>query len=130
MKGGENMTDKEILAKNLQKYMDMNGKSRNDVCKALGFNYYTFTDWVNGKKMPRMDKITKLAAYFGVQKSDLIEEKLTPEKEKDNAVLVNIIVRMRTDPGFKEVVESIYNMNEEKLSGIKQMIATLNTFAK
>ena len=69
------MEHKEVFAKNLKKYMEINGKSRREVCAALGYSYFTFSDWVNGKKMPRMDKVEQLANYFGVLKSDLIEEK-------------------------------------------------------
>ncbi|MBO7151336.1 MAG: helix-turn-helix transcriptional regulator [Clostridia bacterium] len=71
------MKNKSIFAKNLKLQMALNNKSRRDVCGDLGFNYYTFTDWVNGKKYPRMDKVEALANYFGIQKSDLIEEKPT-----------------------------------------------------
>lgn len=116
------MTDKEIFAKNLNYYMKANGKTRNDLCQALGFNYYTLTDWVNGKKMPRMDKVTKLAEYFGIRKSDLIEEKLTEEKEKDNDIMVNIIVRMRTDKEFFSVVESLNSLDSAKLKGVSEML--------
>lgn len=76
------MDIKGIFAKNLQWYMDQNGKSRRDVCEALGFNYFTFTDWIKGKKYPRMDKVEMLADYFGIQKSDLIEDKDVEQKEK------------------------------------------------
>ena len=69
------MEHKEVFAKNLKKYMELNRKSRREVCAALGYSYFTFSDWVNGKKMPRMDKVEQLANYFGVLKSDLIEEK-------------------------------------------------------
>ena len=69
------MEHKEVFAKNLKKYMELNGKSRREVCAALGYSYFTFSDWVNGKKMPRMDKVEQLANYFGILKSDLIEEK-------------------------------------------------------
>jgi transcriptional regulator with XRE-family HTH domain len=69
------MEHKEVFAQNLKKYMDLNGKSRREVCQALGYSYFTFSDWVNGKKMPRMDKVEQLANYFGIMKSDLIEEK-------------------------------------------------------
>ena len=68
------MEHKEVFSKNLQKYMALNGKSRKEVCQALGYSYFTFSDWVNGKKMPRMDKVEQLANYFGIKKSDLIEE--------------------------------------------------------
>jgi transcriptional regulator with XRE-family HTH domain len=67
------MEHKTIFAENLKKKMALNGKSRKDVCKDLGYSYYTFSDWVTGKKMPRMDKVEQLANYFGISKSDLIE---------------------------------------------------------
>ena len=68
------MDHKEVFSQNLKKYMALSGKSRREVCEALGYSYFTFSDWVNGKKMPRMDKVEQLANYFGVKKSDLIEE--------------------------------------------------------
>ena len=74
------MDNKDIFAENLNYYMKINGKSRRDVCEALGFSYYTFTDWVKGKKYPRMDKVEMLADYFGILKSDLIEDKRKEEK--------------------------------------------------
>lgn len=69
--------NKQIMAKNIKFYMDKTGKDRNQICDDLGFKYSTFTDWVNGNKYPRIDKIEMLANYFGIQKSDLIEEKDT-----------------------------------------------------
>ena len=61
--------------------MAINKKTRREVCADLGFSYYTFSDWVNGKKYPRMDKVEMLANYFGILKSDLIEDK-SEENEK------------------------------------------------
>ena len=55
--------------------MDRFGKDRMQVCGDLGFKYSTFADWYNGKKYPRIDKIEALASYFGILKSDLIEDK-------------------------------------------------------
>lgn len=74
-KGGENMDNKNIFAENLNMYMKLNNKTRKQICSDLGFSYYTFSDWVTGKKYPRMDKVERLATYFGIKKSDLIEEK-------------------------------------------------------
>ena len=75
------MEHKEVFANNLKKYMELNGKSRREVCAALGYSYFTFSDWVNGKKMPRMDKVEQLANYFGILKSDLIEDKKETAQE-------------------------------------------------
>ena len=79
------MDNKNVFASNLKRYMEVKGKSRNDISEALGISYFTVSDWVNGKKYPRMDKVEMLANYFGIQKSDLIEikeEKISPEEPK------------------------------------------------
>jgi len=67
--------NKEIMAKNIKHYMDVNGKSRNDICEALGFSYSTFTDWINANSYPRIDKIEMMANYFNIKKSCLVENK-------------------------------------------------------
>ena len=82
--------NKEIMAKNIKYYMELHGKSRNEICEALGVKYTTFSDWVRGNAYPRIDKIEMLANYFGIEKSDLVEDKskklqLTPKDEKDIA---------------------------------------------
>lgn len=114
------MTNKTIFAANLKRYMDINKKTRREMCEALGVSYYTFSDWVNAKKYPRMDKVESLANYFGIQKSDLIEEKMTEEKEKDNDILADIIVRMRIDDSFFNVIEALYK-DEEFFSAVKAL---------
>lgn len=66
--------NKEIMAKNIQYYMDKYGKTRQDMCDALGVKYTTFTDWVKGNSYPRIDKIELMANYFGISKADLVED--------------------------------------------------------
>jgi repressor LexA len=114
------MDNKSIFAKNLKRQMELKGKTRRDVCAALGFSYYTFSDWVNGKKYPRMDKVEMLADYFGVLKSDLIEEKTEEhfEMQKKNDTLSDIVLRLNSDSVFMEAVESLYEMDSDKLSSL------------
>lgn len=81
------MDNKNIFANNLKKQMELKGVSRNDICNALGISYFTVSDWVNGKKYPRMDKVEMLANYFGIQKSDLIEDKTEEKNSPDQLVL-------------------------------------------
>ena len=68
------MDNKYIFSRNLKRLMDKKQVSRKDIADYLGISYFTVSDWVNGKKYPRMDKVELLANYFGVLKSDLIEE--------------------------------------------------------
>ena len=66
--------NKEVMARNILRYMDINDKDRKTVCADLGISYTTFTDWVKGNTYTRIDKIELLANYFGVSKADLVEE--------------------------------------------------------
>ena len=116
------MDNKDIFAHNLKRIMALKDKNRRDIYETLGISYFTVSDWVNGKKMPRMDKVEILANYFGIQKSDLIEEPMTEEKEKDNDVLANIIVRMRSDKNFFNLVNSLYVLDDEKIEGVQTML--------
>ena len=69
--------NKAIMAENIKYYMEKKNKTRNEICDDLGIKYTTFSDWVNGKKYPRIDKIEMLANYFGIEKSYLVEKRNT-----------------------------------------------------
>lgn len=69
--------NKKVMARNIQLYMKKNNVNATDVCKHLGIKQNTFSDWVNAKTYPRIDAIEKLARYFHINKSYLVEE-ITP----------------------------------------------------
>lgn len=75
-----NSNNKQIMAENIQYYMKLKGKTRQQVCNSIGVKYTTFTDWVKGNAYPRIDKIELMADYFGISKSDLVEEKYISSK--------------------------------------------------
>ena len=69
--------NKEVMSNNLKYYMNKKGVDRNQLCSDLDLKYMTVSDWINAKSYPRIDKIELLANYFGINKSDLIEDKST-----------------------------------------------------
>ena len=70
-----NIGNKETFSKNLKWYLEMSGKTQKEVAQYLQVNPSSVNDWIKAKKYPRIDKIELLAIYFGILKSDLIEEK-------------------------------------------------------
>ena len=66
--------NKKVMGMNIQRNIDRMGITRKDFAKAIGVPYSSLTDWINGKSYPRIDKIEMMARYFGVQKSDLVED--------------------------------------------------------
>lgn len=71
--------NKETMAKNIKRLMALNQVNATDICAALGFKAATFSDWVNAKTYPRIDKIEAMSNYFGVSKSDLVEENVSDQ---------------------------------------------------
>ena len=84
--------NKKIMAKNIQYYMDLYNKTRNDICQDLGIKYTTFTDWIKANTYPRIDKIELTANYFNIEKSDLIEEHNKESVQSDRPLPSNIIL--------------------------------------
>lgn len=123
----KDLGNKHIMSRNLKRLMAERNVSAKELSRVLDFPYTTLLSWLKADNYPRIDKIEAMADYFGVLKSDLIEEKLTEEKEKDNDIMTDIIVRMRMDEDFFSLVESLYDLDSEKIKGVRQM---LNAFTK
>jgi len=120
-----NIGNKETMAKNLAYYVRISGKTQKEVAEVAGVAASTFNDWIKAKKYPRIDKIEILANYFGILKSDLIEEKSEEHKkmQAENNALADIVVRLRMDSDFMSVVEDLHSLDETKFAAVRQMLS-------
>ncbi|HHY53374.1 MAG TPA: helix-turn-helix transcriptional regulator [Clostridiales bacterium] len=66
---------REIFAQNLRELLRRTGRTQADLVRELELRQSTVSDWMSGKKYPRVDKIQLLADYLGVNRSDLTEER-------------------------------------------------------
>ncbi|MBR5421044.1 MAG: helix-turn-helix transcriptional regulator [Lachnospiraceae bacterium] len=69
---------KKVFANNLLDELRRSRKQQIDVAKAIGVSQQTFNTWCRGIALPRIGKIEKLAQYFHIQKSDLLDPHITP----------------------------------------------------
>lgn len=90
---------KKIFAKNLKRYMELHEKNQMDLMKDLHLSSSTVSNWCTGLKLPRMDKVQLLADYFGINKSDLIEDK--PETDVDTNYYLNDETRQIAQEAFE-----------------------------
>ena len=116
--------NKEIMAKNLAYYVEKSGKTQKDIAEIINVPTSTFNAWMKAQKYPRIDKIEMLANYFGILKSDLIEDKT--EIQKNNDAIANIIVRMRADDDFLSLCVMLNKMDSAKIAGVKQMLSAFD----
>ena len=116
--------NKEIFSKNLQYYMRINNKDRNEVARDLNIPYSTLADWYNGNKYPRIDKIQLLADYFDIKKSDLVEKRSLKKNRIPvlGKIPAGIPIEMIEDViDYEELDSKMFNGNKEyfgvKVSG-------------
>ena len=108
--------NKDILSRNLRRYIEKSGKDRRELSEIWGFPYSSVSDWVNGKKYPRIDKIEVMANYFGIQKSDLIEDKEDqPAISEDNGL----------SDGQRKLIAFVKTVPEDKLDMIYRVMKSI-----
>lgn len=99
---GSSDLEKKIFASNLNYYIEQSDKTQAQVAKDLGFNATTLNMWCKGNSMPTSGKIQKLADYFHVGKSALVEvpehsveytstAEEFPEREKESHSILTYI---------------------------------------
>lgn len=72
----DNIILKQILAKNILRYMSIQNMDRQKMAKRMNVKYSTFCDWVqpNHPSYPKIDKIQAIADILNVKTRNLIEE--------------------------------------------------------
>ena len=115
--------NKEIMAKNIKKYMDLKGVNQTEMCNALGFKFMTLSDWLHAKTYPRIDKIEMMANYFGISKSDLVEDHSDDEQHyylDDDAR--EMAEWMFTNPEYKVLFDASRKIKKEDIEIVRKII--------
>ena len=63
------------ISKNIKKLRLEHNLSQKEFAKIAGVSDKAVSTWENGTKEPRMGTIQKIADFFGIKKSDIIEDK-------------------------------------------------------
>lgn len=57
---------RKLFSRKLQECLQNSGLTMAELAKKIGVSQATISDWCNGKKAPRFDKIEQLAKFFNV----------------------------------------------------------------
>lgn len=105
--------NKKVMAKNILRYMNERNVTATDICKTLGFKQNTFSDWVNAKTYPRIDKIELMARYFQISKADLVEEpEDTPQAQEIRKSYLTNTFKLSEDE--KQLIEAFRMLGKQK----------------
>ena len=112
--GGEFMKsigNKSVMSANIKHYMKEKGINAKELSKALNEPYTTVLSWIKAEYYPRIDKIEKMSDFFGILKSDLIEDK---QKQPAQGEL---------SYKKREFIKRVEGMSEAQLERLEQILA-------
>ncbi len=72
---------KLAFAKNLKEIMDSSNNTQEDIAKICGVSQQTVSDWLTGKKYPRMDKVQAILDHFNIPMTALVNDGKEPNQE-------------------------------------------------
>ena len=102
---------RDLFAANLQRVLQIRKRTQSDIVQALGITSSTVSDWANGKKYPRVDKMQRLADFLGVEIEELRDEPKKEAKPKPKAVKIPVLGRVQAGIPV-EAVEEILDHEE------------------
>lgn len=117
--------NKQIMAKNIRKYMELNNMTQTDLCNALGLKFMTVSDWVNAKSYPRIDKIEMMANYFGISKADLVEDNTEKKEYYVDPRTAEIAQEIKDSKELSALFDVQRDLPPEDLQAVYQMVLAL-----
>jgi transcriptional regulator with XRE-family HTH domain len=104
------------------------GKKQADLVRDTGLDRGAVSSYLSGKYEPKQIATHKMAQALGVSEMWLVGYDVPKERtagQKKNDDLVQVIVKLRNDPDFFEVVSMLAGLEADDYASIKQLVSAL-----
>ena len=112
-----------IISKNLKRIAYESHKTQADIARDLNIKQTTLSTWMNGTRIPRMDKIDLLCHYFNCTRADIMEEHHDDEEpyylDGDARELAEFLHK---NPNYKVLFDASRNVKAEDIEFVRKMI--------
>ncbi len=117
-----------LFAQNLNHYLQTNGKTQVDLANHLGVSTSAVSAWCRGTKIPRMDKVDAMCKYFGIKRSDLMEDR----NNKSNSYYLNDDARdiadfLYSNPEYKVLFDATRKVKKDDILFVKELIDRMSS---
>lgn len=123
-----NERDREIFGRNLTYYMNRNKVNGVALAKYMNVSSATISDWMHGKKMPRVDKLKSLSNYFRINMSDLTDD--DDEKFQQDTYYIDPETAKRAqklfdDPYIHALLDAAEDSKPENITMVAELLNRL-----
>lgn len=116
------------LRDRLREAMDRRGMRATDLVEKTGIPKGTISYYLSGKTEPKADRIYLIAQALNISEAWLLGYDVPMERsqeQKKNDQLAKLIVKMRTDNDFYNLVATLAELPENKYRVAEQLVAAL-----
>lgn len=116
-------------ADRLREAMTDAGKTQADLMRETGLDRGAISSYLKGKYEPKQIAVSKMARALDVSEMwlwgyDVPKQRTAAQKKNDD--LAQVVVKLRNDPDFYEVVSMLARLEPAEYASIKQILLALN----
>ena len=117
-----------MISDKIKEVREKNKLNKREMAKKLEVPYTTYNNYETGAREPGSNFLINFSKVFNVTVDYLVGASADPimgiERQKKNDILSDIILRLRSDNNFLEVVKGLYESNDEQINAIKSLLIT------
>ena len=115
----------EVFSRRLRYYLGKNNMTQKDLAIALGVGTTAVSDWINGRKSPRMSKVDAMCDLFGCTRSDLVEEKHSEQDYYLNPETAKVAQGIYDDKDLHALFDAARDATPDELKRAKKFLQML-----
>lgn len=117
--------NKQIMSQNLKRLMADKPVTAKQLSKDLDIPYTTLLSWLKADNYPRINKIEAMAEYFGVFKSDIIENQIIRDIDEHPEEMAEKHFEMITDEDLNDIFDDFQFLDVLERKMVKDLAHSL-----
>lgn len=114
---------KLAFARNLKELMENSSSTQEDIAKICGVSQQTVSDWLTGKKYPRMDKVQAILDHYDIPMIALVND----GKETNNQYYLNpetarLAQEVYDNPDLRILFDASRHLTPEDIRFVVEMV--------
>lgn len=116
------------ISRRLREALELSGKKQADLVRETGLDRGSISSYLSGRYEPKQKAIYKMALALDVSEAWLLGydvPKTRTVEQKKNDDLVQVIVKLRNDPKFFNIVSMLAELPDEQYDSLTTIISAL-----
>lgn len=114
---------KRNFISNLNKLMSDYNKTQSDIAKIAGVSQGTVSEWLAGKKYPRMDKIQRIVDHFNIPMTALVNDGKGPaEQYYLDPETARLAQELKDNPNYRVLMDASRTLSPEAVKEVMKFI--------